>query len=107
VPEGAVVFQGWDLAPRFGDLVEVDGRCHDADILASIRQDLAPGIDDQGMAPGLAAFCMGAALIGRQHEAAGLDRPGTGQHVPMCLAVAWVKAAGTVSMPAPACAKAR
>src|SRR6185369_5956891 len=57
--EGAVVLQGGDFAAGFGDGVEIDRGADDADLLAAIGDDLAPGIDDQRMAPGLAALGMG------------------------------------------------
>src|SRR5690349_9746885 len=51
--ETAVVAQGRDHPSRFGNLFEVDLRGDDADALAGVGQDLAPGRDDEGVAVGL------------------------------------------------------
>src|SRR5690606_41709130 len=48
--------------------------------------DLAPGIDHQRMAVGLAAALVPAALRRRQYEAAVLDGAGAVEHLPMRLA---------------------
>ena len=59
---------------------------HDAGLGAAFGQHAAPGIDHQRMAEGLAAVLVLAALRGREHEAAVLDRARAHQHVPVRLA---------------------
>src|SRR5579871_6335041 len=80
---GAVVAQRGHAATRLGDPGEVELGRNDCRLLAPVGQDLAPGIDDQRMTPALAAALMRAALRRGQHEAAGLDRAGADQDLPM------------------------
>ena len=50
---------------------------------AAFGEDVAPGIDDQRMAKGLALVLVQAGLGGGEHEAAVLDGAGAQQRVPM------------------------
>ncbi|MGY4437948.1 hypothetical protein ACVW04_000730 [Bradyrhizobium sp. LM2.3] len=65
------------------DLGRIDPGHDDARLDIALGEDLAPGIDDQRMAIGLALVLMQAGLRGGEDEAAGLDRACTQQHVPM------------------------
>ena len=69
-----------------GDALEVDVGKADARLLAHVEQHLAPRIDDQRMAEGLAAVLVTPDLRRRDDEQPRLDRPRAQQHVPMRLA---------------------
>ena len=62
--EAAAVLQRRDLAARLGHLGRIDPRHDEAGIDAAFGQHLAPRIDDQRMAVGLALVLMQAALRG-------------------------------------------
>ena len=72
-----------DHAPGVIDLGRVDLGHDDADLGAAVGHHLAPGIDDQGMAEGLASLGMLAALRRRDDVTAVLDRPGAQKRVPV------------------------
>src|SRR5258708_34145234 len=64
----------------------MDHRQNHSRLGVTFGQNAAPRIDDEGMAEGLATVLVLAALRGRQHEGAVLDRARAVKHVPMCFA---------------------
>ena len=74
-------------SPRLGDggQIQVGGQ-HARLVVVQLPQHLAPGTNGEGSTPGAAAVLVEAALGRRQHEAAGLDRPGAQQGFPVRLA---------------------
>ena len=74
--EAPAVLQRRDARARRRDLGRIDLGHDDAGLGAALGEDAAPGVDDQRMAEGLAAVLVLAALRGREHEAAVLDRAG-------------------------------
>ena len=80
------VLQRWDLAAHLIDLRQVERGDDDAGINAAFGEDLAPRVDDQRMAIGLAAILVLAALRWRDDEAARLDGARAQQDVPVRLA---------------------
>src|SRR5208282_5187222 len=83
--KGAVVLERGDHAARLRDLQRIDLRENIARRLAAVRQDLAPGIDDERMAVGLASARVLAALGGSEDVGARLDGAGAHKGVPMRL----------------------
>ena len=65
------------------DLGGVDLRQEDAGLNASFGEHRTPGVDDQGVAKGLALVLMHASLRCGEHKAAGLDGAGAQQRVPV------------------------
>ncbi len=105
--EAPAVLQRGDSRARGRDLGRIDlGQDH-ARLGAAFGEDAAPGVDDERMAEGLAAVLVLAALRGREHEAAVLDRAGAHQHMPMRLAGLLGEGRGDGEKRAPASASAR
>src|SRR5213595_3635663 len=72
-------------APRGCNLRKIDDGCNSPGRIAGFRQNLAPGGDDQRMAISAPTTGMLATLRRREHEGAGLNRPGAQQNMPMRL----------------------
>ena len=84
--EAPAVLQRRHRLARGLDFCRVDLRQEDAGLDAAFGDYLAPGVDDQRMAKGLALVLVQSGLRRREHETAGLDGAGTQQDVPMRLA---------------------
>jgi len=80
-----VVVQGWDHGACFRDIGRIDRGDDNSWHIAAIRENPAPGIDDQRVAIGGPATTMGTALARSKDEAAGLDRAGAQEDMPMRL----------------------
>ncbi len=78
-----IMGQAGDFPSRLGDFGGVDFGQNKARLLPGVGQNLAPGIDDEGMAIGLTVPGMASALGGRDYEATGLNRPRSLQNMPM------------------------
>jgi hypothetical protein len=70
----------------FGDLVRIDVCDDDTGGIARFGDNVAPGVDDHAVAEGVAAVLVLAALRRSDDEAAGFDRAGALQDVPVRLA---------------------
>src|SRR5258708_39353918 len=84
--EPATVLERGDLRARGRDLGGIDYRQNHSRLGVTFGQNAAPRIHDEGMAEGLATVLVLAALRGRQHEGAVLDRARAVKHVPMSFA---------------------
>src|SRR4030095_11930890 len=72
--ESSTVLKRGYFRPRRGDLGGIECREDHARLGAALGQNATPRIDDEGMAEGFAAVLVVAALRGREHEGAVLDR---------------------------------
>src|SRR5689334_1371816 len=72
--EAAAVLQRWNLCASIGNLGRIDLGGDDARIDAAFSENFAPWIDDQRVAVSQPLAFMRAALRGREHERAVLDR---------------------------------
>src|SRR5262249_5207183 len=82
--EPPAVLERGDFRARGWAFGGIDHRQDYARLGAAFGENATPRVDDEGMAEGLAAVLVLAALRGRQHEGAVLDRAGAVKHMPMC-----------------------
>ena len=72
---GAVVLEGRNDAPDTLDLGKIDIRDAVSHIATGVRQNHAPGIDDERMTACAPVARMAAGLAGREDEGAAFDSP--------------------------------
>ena len=80
------VLEGGHLAADLAEAAGVDFGDRHTGLAASIGQNHAPGIDDHGVAVGLAAIVVNAGLGGRNHVSGVFDGAGLNQYLPVVLA---------------------
>src|SRR5579863_2444097 len=80
------MLETWNLGARFYGQLRIDVGGKNTRLGPTLRQNLAPGTDDQAVSVGSPAIGVQAALRRRDHEGAILDRPRAQQNVPVRLA---------------------
>jgi len=80
------MLQSGQLVAPLGQHTRIQFGAHHAGFLGLLGQDLAPGVDQQRLAPGTAPIGVRAPLCRSGHEGQVLDGTGTQQHLPMRLA---------------------